>query len=336
MGADDLPALGELRPDVRVYPRDGLGDRERLQPGQKMLDKRAAAGAARSIRSMDAVQQLADRYDADRALLLAEELLDLRRTDSVLEVDQQVGVDQDGHGGCGGATVPRNARSSPANSSSGAGAVAISSRNLAAESSRVLGGAIVATGAPARVTSTSSPAATRLSTSEKLRAASVAVIRDMLSNLSDKSDSGKMPEARLRRIRLQGVRAGPSSALESAVVDDVLATYFAAWNERDPEQRRQALERAVMPDVELLDPTGRWQGVAGLVDRIGSYHASAMGTEVVPGSGVDAHNDVARYSWRIVDGEGRELMEGIDVAERAADGRLQRILMFHGPLPPRS
>lgn len=119
-------------------------------------------------------------------------------------------------------------------------------------------------------------------------------------------------------------------------MDDVLATYFAAWNEPDPEQRRQALERAVMPDVELVDPTGRWEGVAGLVDRIGNYQTSAPGTEVVPGSGVDAHNDVARYSWRIVGGEGRELMEGIDVAERAADGRLKRILMFRGPLPPRS
>ena len=119
-------------------------------------------------------------------------------------------------------------------------------------------------------------------------------------------------------------------------MDDVLATYLAAWNESDPEQRRGALERAVITDVELVDPTGRWRGVAGLVDRIGNYQASAPSTEVVPGSGVDAHNDVVRYSWRIVDGDGRELMEGIDVAERAGDGRLKRILMFHGPLPPRS
>jgi hypothetical protein len=26
-------------------------------------------------------------------------------------------------------------------------------------------------------------------------------------------------------------------------------------------------------------------------------------------------------------------MEGLDVGERADDGRLKRILMFHGPLP---
>jgi hypothetical protein len=33
-----------------------------------------------------------------------------------------------------------------------------------------------------------------------------------------------------------------------------------------------------------------------------------------------------------VDGEGKKLLEGIDVAERATDGRLRRIMMFHGPL----
>jgi len=48
---------------------------------------------------------------------------------------------------------------------------------------------------------------------------------------------------------------------------------------------------------------------------------------------VDAHNDVERYAWKIVDTAGNEVMHGIDVAERDGDGRLRRILMFHGPLP---
>jgi hypothetical protein len=48
----------------------------------------------------------------------------------------------------------------------------------------------------------------------------------------------------------------------------------------------------------------------------------------VPASGIDAHNDVVRYAWTIVDAGG-DIMEGIDVAERATDARLRRILMFH-------
>ena len=118
-------------------------------------------------------------------------------------------------------------------------------------------------------------------------------------------------------------------------MDDVIDTYFEAWNEADSERRRALLERSITPDAELVDPTGRWRGLAGLSERIGNYLASAPGTRVVPSSGVDAHHDVVRYSWSVVDEDGRELIEGVDVGERANDGRLNRIAMFHGPLPSR-
>jgi hypothetical protein len=116
-------------------------------------------------------------------------------------------------------------------------------------------------------------------------------------------------------------------------MDGVLADYFAAWNEVDAGQRGRLLHDSLSDDAELVDPLGRWRGVDGVSDRIARYHSTAPGTKVVPGSGVDAHNDVERYAWKIVDPAGNEVMEGIDVAERDAEGRLRRILMFHGPLP---
>jgi hypothetical protein len=115
-------------------------------------------------------------------------------------------------------------------------------------------------------------------------------------------------------------------------VDDTLAGYFAAWNETNADARRRLLERSVSDDAELIDPTGRWAGVDGLSERIANYHAAA-GTAVVPASGVDAHNDLERYAWKIVDPAGHDVMEGLDVAQRDVDGRLRRVLMFHGPLP---
>jgi hypothetical protein len=116
-------------------------------------------------------------------------------------------------------------------------------------------------------------------------------------------------------------------------MDGTLADYFAAWNETDAGERERLLERSLTDDVELVDPLGRWQGVDGISDRIARYHSSAPGTKVVPSSGADAHNDVERYSWKIVDSGGNEVMDGLDVAERDGEGRLRRILMFHGPLP---
>jgi hypothetical protein len=116
-------------------------------------------------------------------------------------------------------------------------------------------------------------------------------------------------------------------------VEQRLADYFAAWNETEAEERGRLLQGSLSDDAELVDPTGRWRGVDGLSERIAHYHADAPGTKVVPSSGVDAHNDVEHYGWKIVDPSGNEVMEGLDVAERDRDGRLRRILMFHGALP---
>ena len=116
-------------------------------------------------------------------------------------------------------------------------------------------------------------------------------------------------------------------------MDAVLADYFAAWNEQDDGERARLLQRSLSDEAELVDPTGRWRGVDGVSDRISRYHASAPGTKVVPGSGIDGHNDVERYAWRIVNSAGSAVMDGLDVAERDPDRRLRRILMFHGPLP---
>lgn len=91
---------------------------------------------------------------------------------------------------------------------------------------------------------------------------------------------------------------------------DAIATYFRAWNEQDPDQCRRMLERSVTDDAVLVDPTGRWEGVPRLAERIGRYQSAAPGTEVVTASSVDAHNDLVRYAWKIVDRQGHDIMEG--------------------------
>lgn len=119
----------------------------------------------------------------------------------------------------------------------------------------------------------------------------------------------------------------------SMVVVEEIDGYFAAWNEPLTERRRSLLERSVTADVELIHPTwGRSQGIDALLARIESYQSALPDATVVLGSGLDSHNDVVRYRWDIVDQEGHRMMEGIDVVELAGDGRLKRVLMFHGRL----
>lgn len=117
-------------------------------------------------------------------------------------------------------------------------------------------------------------------------------------------------------------------------MDDFIATYFGAWNETDAERRRDLLDRSVTSDVELIHPSGRYRGIDELGERIGRYQAAMPESEIVIASGLDGHNNVVRYAWRILDPDGQARMKGIDVAERADDGRLTRIVLFHGLLPP--
>lgn len=63
------------------------------------------------------------------------------------------------------------------------------------------------------------------------------------------------------------------------------------------------------------------------------FHQNIPGGRIVKTSGFDAFEGITRYSWDAVDAEGNTASSGLDVVEEDADGRLQRIVTFHGPLP---
>lgn len=116
---------------------------------------------------------------------------------------------------------------------------------------------------------------------------------------------------------------------------DVVSVYFAAWNESESDRCRTILEGCVTDTIEVIHPTwGRSRGLEALVQHIGGYQKAMPGTSVALASGLDSHDTLIRYAWKIVDGKGEVLMDGVDVVERAGDGRLERVLMFHGALPP--
>jgi hypothetical protein len=129
-------------------------------------------------------------------------------------------------------------------------------------------------------------------------------------------------------------RSALRPAAYDRAVNDLVDVYFEAWNETDAGVRCELLSRCLADGAELHDPTGSVRGVAGVSERIGAFQESAPGTTVVRSTGADAHNGFARYGWDIVGGDGAVALAGIDVAEHDADGRLRRVVMFFGPLPP--
>jgi hypothetical protein len=116
-------------------------------------------------------------------------------------------------------------------------------------------------------------------------------------------------------------------------MSDHLEAYFDAWNESDVSARSVQLNKCVTSDIELVHPTwGRVHGVEDLSSRIADFQSAYPGARVVRTTAVDEHNGIGRYGWASVAASGSTLAEGLDVTEQDPQGRLRRILLFHGQL----
>ena len=113
----------------------------------------------------------------------------------------------------------------------------------------------------------------------------------------------------------------------------IIDTYFDAWNATDDAERRSLIKRCLTSDVELIDENGRSNGHDGLGVLMAKFHQAVPGGRIVKTSGFDELEGITRYSWDVVDAGGNTALGGLDVVEVGGDGRLQRIIMFHGPLP---
>jgi hypothetical protein len=115
---------------------------------------------------------------------------------------------------------------------------------------------------------------------------------------------------------------------------ETVAAYCAAWNEPDEGRRTALLEASFSEEGRYQDPMGIAEGRAALVAHIGGFHAGFPGRVIDQASGVDALDGAGlRWAWVMRHGDQIEL-EGMDFAELAPDGRIQRIAGFFGPFPP--
>ena len=114
----------------------------------------------------------------------------------------------------------------------------------------------------------------------------------------------------------------------------IVTIYGASWNEPDEAKRTALLEESWADDGVYQDPTGRADGRAALVAQIGGFHAMFPGRSIDLASGIDVTEAWAfRWAWVMRNGDEVELLQGMDFADLAPDGRIQRIAGFFGLLP---
>src|SRR5436305_9268414 len=92
---------------------------------------------------------------------------------------------------------------------------------------------------------------------------------------------------------------------------ETIDTYFDAWNATDDAERRSLIERCLTSDVELIDENGRFSGHEGLGALMAKFHQAVPGGRIVKTSGFDTFEGITRYSWDVVDGDGKIASGGL-------------------------
>lgn len=114
-------------------------------------------------------------------------------------------------------------------------------------------------------------------------------------------------------------------------VQEVVEAYQRAWRAEGAERRR-LLELSLTEDAELVQPNGRSVGRDAIDQRIAGLGQRWPGAHSEVTSGTDEHHGFVRYSWSLRTTDS-VVLTGFDIGERAADGRLRRVVQFFGPFP---
>jgi hypothetical protein len=114
---------------------------------------------------------------------------------------------------------------------------------------------------------------------------------------------------------------------------DIINDYLAAWNEPDEAKRRGFIERCWADDGLYCDPLSDGRGRDALNGFIAGMHGQQAGARIELTSGVEQHHNQIRFAWAFIGPDGKRAIEGIDVGELAADGKLARIVGFWGSPP---
>ena len=112
-------------------------------------------------------------------------------------------------------------------------------------------------------------------------------------------------------------------------------THLAGYAEADPDRRRELLSAAWATDGVLIDPPLQGDGLEAIIGCGDAVVTHYPGHRFVRTTGIDVHNGIARYGWELRDPSDNKVLDGVDVAETNADGRLVRIVGFFGSLPER-
>ncbi|MGH3883511.1 MAG: nuclear transport factor 2 family protein [Pseudonocardiaceae bacterium] len=115
--------------------------------------------------------------------------------------------------------------------------------------------------------------------------------------------------------------------------DELIGRYIAIWNERDPGRRRAAIDDIWAENANYVDPMVVAEGRDAIDATIGAVQTQFPSLSFRLAGAVDAHHNLARFTWELgVDGA-EAVVVGFDVAVCSEDGRLRNMYGFLDKVP---
>jgi SnoaL-like domain len=112
----------------------------------------------------------------------------------------------------------------------------------------------------------------------------------------------------------------------------VVERYIATWNHTDPASRRKLIDDLWAEHGTYCDPLVEVTGPDAIDAVIGTAQAQFAGLEFTLGP-VDAHHDVARFTWNLGQPAGEPIVVGFDVLTVDSGGRITAVLGFLDKIP---
>jgi NAD/NADP transhydrogenase alpha subunit len=110
--------------------------------------------------------------------------------------------------------------------------------------------------------------------------------------------------------------------------------YLEIWNEADAGVRAQKIREVWTEQATYTDPLASVTGHEAINALIGGAREQFAGMVFTLAGTVDAHHDIARFTWHLAPADAAEpVVVGFDVVKAADDGRLESVFGFLDKVP---
>jgi hypothetical protein len=116
-------------------------------------------------------------------------------------------------------------------------------------------------------------------------------------------------------------------------INGIVDGYIAMWNETDAAKRAELIEAVWTDKAAYTDPLAAVEGREAISAVVEAVQGQFPGYTFRLGGNIDAHHDVARFTWELAQGDGEALVIGFDVAVCGEDGRIDSVLGFLDKVP---